>query len=377
MAHDRKTCKHIVIDIKGHLLEKEVTELHVPRDKTLVPEMAAHLATRMRFSDFHIEVADDAILSETGCSIFIGQSVVKDTVLIAIYTPRGLTPDLFFPMNEGASEILNNRTLKVYGGAIVARRAEKGVFSPLALEDFRREPAVRAGPFSVPEAGAIPAAYCGRANRRGVRAARPPKTRRSAPGAADSETWRAPPEAADATSRTTISTSCSDPDLTPTPKSEPEIEACAIAERAETLDAALEVGEANDGLKLLPRSGPWARYLIALWDFVAATDVEIDVRTSDLIEVLQRNVEDGEWSYGCVFRGPRHGSIGYFPDKVLTTYPTAVKALCARSYATEAAGCLAVTAGETVEVVYRDVGADVLFARRGSEEGWVPAYIFK
>ena len=34
-----------------------------------VPEMAAHLATRMRFSDFHIDVADDATLSAAGSFI--------------------------------------------------------------------------------------------------------------------------------------------------------------------------------------------------------------------------------------------------------------------------------------------------------------------
>merc|ERR1719379_888618 len=227
----------------------------------------------------------------------------------------------------------------------------------------------------MPAADTVPPMYFSRARRSRVQ--RPREKRRVTPGAAEPEHWRAPPEAADATSRTTISTSCSDPDLTPTPKSEPEIEACAIAERAETLDSALEVGEANDGLKLLPRSGPWARYLIALWDFVAATDVEIDVRASDLIEVLQRNVEDGEWSYGCIFKGPRHGSIGYFPDKVLTTYPIAVKALCARSYTAETDGFLTVAVGDNIEVVYRDVEADLALARRESKEGWVPFHVFK
>jgi hypothetical protein len=117
--------------------------------------------------------------------------------------------------------------------------------------------------------------------------------------------------------------------------------------------------------------------LLALWDFVAATDLEIDVRADDLIEVLQRNVDDGEWSYGCIFRGPRHGSIGYFPDKVLTTYPAAVTAFCARSYTTETDGYLTVAAGEHIDVVYRDVEAAVAFARRGSDEGWLPFHVFK
>jgi hypothetical protein len=149
------------------------------------------------------------------------------------------------------------------------------------------------------------------------------------------------------------------------------------SERAVTPASSIDVGDANNGLKLLARNGPWARYLLALWDFVAATDVEMDVRTDDLIEVLQRNVDEGEWSYGCIFRGPRHGSIGYFPDKVLTTYPTAVKALCARSHTADTDGFLTVAAGEHIDVVYRDVEADLALARRGSKEGWVPCNVFK
>jgi hypothetical protein len=172
---------------------------------------------------------------------------------------------------------------------------------------------------------------------------------------------------------------CSDPDLTPTPKSEPvDIDACASTEQTTTESSSMmDVGHLNDGLKLLPRTGPWARYLLALWDFVAATDLEIDVRANDLIEVLQRNVEDGEWSYGCIFRGPRHGSTGYFPDKVLTTYPTAVKAVCAKSYAAEIDGFLTVSAGEQIDVVYRDVSTDLVFARRDGAEGWIPFNVFK
>merc|ERR1719240_970703 len=109
--------------------------------------------------------------------------------------------------------------------------------------------------------------YCSRARRSRVQ--RPREKRRVTPGAAEPELWRAPPEAADATSRTTISTSCSDPDLAPTPKSEPEVEACTTAERADTPAPAIDVGDANEGLMLLSRNGPWARYLLALWDFVA------------------------------------------------------------------------------------------------------------
>jgi hypothetical protein len=38
---------------------------------------------------------------------------------------------------------------------------------------------------------------------------------------------------------------------------------------------------------------------------------------------------------------------------------------------------LTVAAGEHIDVVYRDVEADLALARRGSKEGWVPCNVFK
>ena len=55
--------------------------------------------------------------------MFLGQTVLSGVLVMAVYSAKGLSPDLFFPGNPQATSLLRNQGLKVYGGALIGRCA--------------------------------------------------------------------------------------------------------------------------------------------------------------------------------------------------------------------------------------------------------------
>jgi hypothetical protein len=375
-----KSDKYLVITINGEIVEKQVSDLHVPRDKNSVPVVAALLADRMKFSDFHIELAANPCLSVRGCTVFVGQTLVSDWMLLAIYTPKGLSSDLFFPLNSSASSLLRNSGLKVYGGAIVVRKMEDGLYPPVSKAAFFKEAMARdlctlpSSPVSLYNPRARKGQ--GREKRRQERcdASRTTASTQEQDWRSVSRSESEHDKVSDCKSDDSKEKECKDSPKecpaasepckppSPPPGLGPPQPVKSPEEIRKAANAFLRVGE--EGI------------VVGLWDFVAATPLEMDVREGDHLKILERNVDSGEWSYGHQASGPRQSSTGFFPDRVLTTYPRPVRAICTRDAAAEGLGYLALTAGDEVQVLVRDLNTCHYYIRRDTHEGWAPFHAF-
>lgn len=371
-------------------MEKELPKLSVPA-RTSVPNAGALLAKKLRFSHFHVTLPNDPILADKGCSVFLGQTVLQGVLVMAVYSAKGLSPDLFFPGNPSATSLLRNQGLKVYGGAILARLADgidQGQYLPVRAADFRAAAAAKSL-YTAPEDDGAPVKPFNPRRREPDESRRPHQAPVRTPVHSDLD-WRGlrgglsarPAERSASKEQSPMGSTAGD-----SPHQLADARDCGATATTAVTDVGSALGDEPDRAKFAHHdsdatptpsergAGEEGLSVTALWDFTAATGTEISVAAGEDLLVLGRRIDErGEWSYGRLVTGPSAGSVGYFPDQILTTFPQAWRAVTGAAYSNARGGYLQLAAGAEVEVHYSDPSTQEYFGTdpRTKASGWFP-----